>query len=251
MKEGPSWWSARPVSLHQRTAGLSPWWGSYLEPQPLPNELRRESMDINGTNLVYLWYLWYFESIGIAEGWDAKGQAVFSRLPSTIHTWGLEATDADLPYGPGFPQGSNFSEPSSCINSTCNNMTSMTPGCLTWASWLIKQLLLQVVWRIHRVYHSILDGLDGLHYIAVLPGMTKAISHVDFGALTPSAICAVMCSDVQCTQASILSISLWWVLKPMKSCITERGTSATATAVHFIVLRNNGSCQDTNYQDRK
>lgn len=111
--------------------------------------------------------------------------------------------------GPGFPQGSNFSEPSSCINSTCNNMTSMTPGCLTWASWLIKQLLLQVVWRIHRVYHSILDGLDGLHYIAVLPGMTKAISHVDFGALTPSAICAVMCSDVQCTQASILSISLW------------------------------------------
>ena len=44
VKEGPSWWSSCRVRLHQRSAGLSPWWGSCLEPQPPPNELRHESM---------------------------------------------------------------------------------------------------------------------------------------------------------------------------------------------------------------
>ena len=56
-----------------------------------------------------------------------------------------------------------------------------------------------------------------------------------FFALAASAMCAVMCSV---SNASIVSPSAWWLLKPMKPCITEKGTRATATAVHFIVLRS-------------
>lgn len=168
------------------------------------------------TKQVATWINGTFYSQGMP---GTKGQAVFSRLPSTIHTLGLETRKQKkmlmFHNGPGFPKGSNFYEPTSGINSTWNNMTSVTLGCLTWASCLNKQLLLPAVRRVRRVYHSILDGR---HNIAVLPRTRARFlpwifrSSCQCNVCSDEQWCAAMCSVSMhplCPQAHGDSWSQW------------------------------------------
>lgn len=147
------------------------------------------------TKRVATWISGTFYSQGMPR--DPKGQAVFSRLPSTKHTLGLETRkQKKMPMfhnGPGFPKGSNFYEPTSGINSTWNNMTSVTLGCLTGLHVSISSFYCRLYGEFTG--YTIPFSMD-------YTTLQSCLEHVSdfsrgFFALAASAMCAVMSSDVQ------------------------------------------------------